>query len=186
MSSSIYSTFHSFKVKFVILPHFPDHQQPLLPKCKRRNIFSLLKVYVKRLELGKYLLKRLTHIIKIEDQNMSRKCLRPTTDSVVWAVIHSSPQVQKHFWFLWEPINSNFSWLFLLTSFVYSLLSNLIVPTIVQSFLITTYQQYSLFLHHTLQVSCKGPTKIKLSSGAMTWFYLLSTLGPWLEVTGDH
>lgn len=139
MSSSIYTTFHSFKVKCVILPHFPDHQQPLLPKFKRRNIFSLLKVYFKRLGLGKYLLKRLTHVIKIGDQDMSRKCLYPTIDSVVRVVIHPSPQVQKHFWFLWEPINSNFYLLFLLTSFVYSFLSNLIVPTIVQSFLITTY-----------------------------------------------
>lgn len=169
MSSSIYTTFYSFKVKFVILPHFPDHRQPLLPKFKRRNIFSLLKVYFKRLELGKYLLKRLTRAIKIGDQDMSRKCLCPTTDSVVRVVIHTSPQVQKHFWFIWEPIDSNFYSLFLLISFVYSFLSNLIVPTTVQSFLITTYQQYSLFLHHTLGVSCKGPTKIELSPGAMTW-----------------
>lgn len=42
MPYSIYKTFYNLKVKFIILPHFPDHQQPSLPKFKNKKKYIFI------------------------------------------------------------------------------------------------------------------------------------------------
>lgn len=178
MSSSIDIIFYSFKVKFISLPHFPDRQQPLLPKFKKKKcVFIMQSLILKGMSSAS---------IFVKGQHISlRLGTRRWGENVSeWPALWSEPslilltdQVKKHFDSSENP------------SIINSSLSNPIAPN----------HRSALCYYHTPPVisvpTCdtehhmgrrEDPRETELFWRAMTSLYLLLHLASWPDVAGDH